>query len=71
MSMTVFVLQTSTPQLDGMLQNFSLKVAKNVFATCANGKVIGEIQNLLSEYNVKYAIVYKSKQSIIPNMSIF
>lgn len=69
--MTVFVIKNSTPQLDGMLQNFSLKVAKNVFVTCANVKVIGEIQNLLFEYKVKYTIVYKSKQSIIPNMSSF
>lgn len=69
--MRVFVLKNSTPQLDGMLQNFSLKVAKNVFATCANVKVIEEIQNLLFEYKVKYTIVYKSKQSIIPNVSSF
>lgn len=69
--MTIFVLKNTIQKLDGLLQNFSLKIGKNVFATCANAKVIDEIQSLLAEYKVKYSIVSKSKQSIIPNISNF
>lgn len=70
--MSIFVIQSNIPnRIDGTLQNYAMKIANGVYATCANTMVVEGIVNFLTGNKLKFKIVKKSKHGIIPEIEVF
>ncbi len=70
--MTIFVVQTNAPAIiSGTLQNYSIKIANGVYATCANTLIVDGIAKFLSQNKIKFKIVKKSKHGILPKITFF
>ena len=70
--MTVFVLESPpSPLIGGTLQQYSLKIANCVYATCVNVKVVNGIKQFLIKKKVKFKIVNNPKHGIMPEIAVF